>query len=209
MLDKCFVERGEERHAPQMIVERALPIFFFQIGLERRSFKRRHLHFGGCFGRLGDLPIADQHVKNDAQHFHHDTRLTRLHRGGARLVGSAGHLAKELARTKLRQRSIDRKVDISVDADEFPLVRFRSMIGRIVRQETLHSFETAAKESNHRISAQVGERIMNKYVDCARYDVVSGRTELAFFANNLIFPIAVKNCRAFSPVFQLRPWNFF
>ena len=86
---------------------------------------------------------------------------------------------------------------------------FWPAISRVVREKTLHPFETAAKESNHRISAQVRERIMNENIDRAGDDVVSGRAKLAFFANNLTITIAVKDCRALGPVFQLGARNFF
>jgi len=52
---------------------------------------------------------------------------------------SLGFGAWDFARPKLRERTIDRKIDIRIDADEFSLIRFRAMIGLIVGEKTFHS----------------------------------------------------------------------
>ena len=57
--------------------------------------------------------------------------------------------------------------------------------------------------------AQMGQRIVNKNVDRARNDVIGGRTEIAFLANDLAFSITMQNGRGFRPVLQLRPRHFF
>jgi len=53
------------------------------------------------------------------QHLDHDARLARLDGGGARLISAASHFAEQLAGAELRERTIDRKIDIRIDADEF------------------------------------------------------------------------------------------
>ena len=47
------------------------------------------------------------------------------------MISATGHFAKQFAGPELRERTIDRKIDIRIDADELSLVRFRAMIGLI------------------------------------------------------------------------------
>src|SRR5205823_11143477 len=149
------------------------------------------------------------HVENHAQHLDYDAFFPRLDRRGTRLISAASHFAEQFAGTEFRQRTIDRKIDIRVDADEFSLVRFRTKIGLVVGQKTFHSLKTAPEQSDDRIGAQMRERIVNENVDRAGDDVIRGRTERAFFAHDLAFAITMENSRAFGPVVQLGAWNFF
>ena len=123
------------------------------------------------------------------------------------MISAAGHFAEKIARPKLRQRPIHRKIDIRIDANELALMRAGAAIFGVVGKKAFHSRE-AAEKAGMGARAQVREGVADKYIDRSRDDVIGGRTKLAFLANGLAFAESMKNGRAFGPIFQLRTRHF-
>ena len=88
-------------------------------------------------------------------------------------------------------------------------MRFCPPIRLVVGQKTFHALETAAEHSYHRIGPQMRQRIVNENIDRAGNDVIRGRTELPFFADDFVFAEAVKDSCTFGPVLELRARDFF
>ena len=208
IIDELVPDRGEKRDAAQMSLERAFAIFLVHLHFEGGAFERRHLYFRSRLRRVGDLAIADQHVEDHAQHFHHHARFARDDRGRARLKSAAGHFAEKLARPELRDRLVHGQIDVGVDPDEFPLVRLRALVVPVVDEKTLHPRDAPSEESPAGFGAQVGERIVDRNIHRARDDVIRGRAELAFGADRFAFAVAMKHGRAFRPVVQLPARDF-
>ena len=193
-----------------MRLERALPIFFVDLRLERCAFEGRRLkRFRHRLRRFRNLARPDQHVENHAQHLDHHARLARDDRRRARLECAARHFAEELAGTELSDRLAHGQIDVGVDSDELALVRFGPFVLAVVEQKTFHSRHAAAEQTEGRTRAKMRERILNRNIDRAGNDVIRRRSELAFHADRLALAVAMQGRRAFRIFFELRAGDFF
>src|SRR5581483_4696875 len=101
------------------------------------------------------------------------------------------------------------KIDIGIDGDEFSTVRIGAAVGVIVRQKTFHMAHAASEKISQRMRAQMRQRILDENINGARDEIVSGRTELAFAANDFAFAKTMDHGRALCPVIELRAWDLF
>ena len=201
---KRFIDRREERHAAQMMVQGALAIFFIDVRLERGAFERSDLHFRRRLRHGIDFARAHQHVENDAQHLDHDAILARHDRGRARLKRAAGHFAKKFASVELGQRAVDREIDGSVDRNEHARVLFALLLA-IGDEDAFHPRHEPAQTAAR---LHVGDPVGDENIDLPRHDVERGRSERAFLADDVAAFESAQHRRALGPL-QLRRGDFF
>ena len=126
--------------------------------------------------------VALQDVEHVAQHFQHHAIGLRPHRGRARVIAHAGHLAEEVAGSQFGDGVVVGQIDRGINRDERPVGFFAAAVLLARRQ---HAFEPAEKSAAAALRLDVRNRAGKKDFRFAFQNIKSCGTEISFAADDL------------------------